>query len=237
MRASHLPVIVTALSLAGVGPYSFALRAEDSRDRLTPIVRTSIIADSSKYNRLLKNKLFVTPDEIARYVYLTNGKDGDRSAALYQAVEKKGAMPGNFWITATEASAAIPYPGGGEPALDIKSVTIQRYDAPLPASTAEAVHELWLAMLERSQPEAEIQVAPTAIFSATNPSGTKLRAMASWLEHNSISLALMVLGQDLINYTQMSAERRVKLAHEIEKESKRLLERAKKVPLRKSPKG
>jgi hypothetical protein len=33
-----------------------------------------------------KHKLFVTPDEVARYVFLTNrANDGDRSAAVYHA--------------------------------------------------------------------------------------------------------------------------------------------------------
>jgi hypothetical protein len=88
-------------------------------------------------------------------------------------------------------------------------------------------------MLERSQPEAEIQVAPTAIFSATDPSGTKLRAMASWLEHDSIGLAVIGLGQSLINYAQVSADERAKLARGIEEESKHLLRRVETLPRKK----
>jgi hypothetical protein len=133
------------------------LRAEDSRDRLTRIARTSILAESSELGRLLKKKLYVTRDEVARYPFLTNGNDGDRSVALYRAVGKAGSLPGNYWVTATEASIALDrcilYEGQKEPSFDPKSVLVQRYGAPLPASTAQAVHELWLAMLERSQPE------------------------------------------------------------------------------------
>jgi hypothetical protein len=207
------------------------IQAEDARDRLHRIARTSIIAGSTEYNRLLEKKLFVTRDDVARYLFLTNGRDGDRSVAVYQDVGKKRAIPGEFWITATVASTSIleciAYPGQEKPPLKPKDVVVQRYDAPLPASTAKVVHDLWLAMLERSQPEAEIQIAPTVIFSATNSSGTKLRAAASSLEENSISLKMMLLGEDLITYSQLPSSKRLKLAQAIEKEAKRLLERLK----------
>lgn len=218
-------VIGATLTIGALLFFPSEIRAKDSLDRLTRIARTSIIAESSQYNRLLEKKLFVTSNDIARYLYLTNGRDGDRALALHQAVGKKGTMPGNFWITATVASAPIPYAVRGEPAPDIKSVTVQRYDAPLPSSTAKVVQDLWLAMLERSQPEAAIQIAPTVVFSARSPSGNKLRAAAGSLEKNSISLEMMLLGEDLINYSQLPSSKRQKLAHEIEKHCSRLLKR------------
>jgi hypothetical protein len=230
MRASILPkVMVTALSLAGIGLYSSELRAEDSRDRLTRIARTSIIADSSEDGRLIRKKLFVTRDEVARYVFLTNGRDGDRSVALYRVARKPDSLLGNYWITTTEASTSllrcIPYEGQEEPSVKLQDVVVHRYNAPLPASTAQVVHQLWLAMLERSQPEDEISISPTGVFSATNASGTRLRAATSWLGDNSVSLAMMRLGESLINYPQVSTAKRAKLADQIEKESKRLLGR------------
>lgn len=225
-------IIGVILMIGALRFFSSEIRAEDARDRLTRIARTSIIAESSEYNRLLKRKLFVTRDEVARYLFLTNGMDGDRSVAVYQAAGKKRAMPGNFWITATVASTSIlrctSLPG--QEALDIKSVTVTRYDAPLPASTARAVHELWLATLERSEPEADIQVSPTGIFSATNTGGIKLRAATGSLENNSISLAMLALGQDLINYPQFPLSMRPRLARGIEEKAMRLLERARSSP-------
>jgi len=225
-----------ALSSAGIGLLCSNLWAEDSRDRLTRIARTSIIADSAELGRLLKKKLDVTRDDVARYLFLTNGSDGDRSAAVYRAIGKAGSLQGSYWVTATEASTAldrcIPYEGQEEPYVDPKSVVVQRYDAPLPASTAKAVHELWLAMLERSQPESEISIAPTGVFSATNAGGTRLRAATSWLGDNSISFAMVTMGETLIKYPKSPAAQRAKLADVIEKESKRLLERVRQVPIR-----
>lgn len=235
MRLSHLPIVTAAtLSLASIGLHSSNLRAEDPRDRLTRIARTSIIAESSEDGRLLKKKLFVTRDEVARYVFLTNGNDGDRSVALYRAPGKRGSLEGDYWITATEASTSlsrcIPYEGQQEPYVDPKDVVVRRYDAPFPASTAQVVHQLWLAMLERSQPEDEIQISPTGVFSATNASGTHLRAATSRLDDNSISLAMMQLGQSLIDYPQLPLSQRANVALEIEKESKRLADRVAKLP-------
>jgi hypothetical protein len=222
-----------AFSSAGIELFCSNLRAEDSRDRLTRVAPTSIIADSSELGRLLKKKLYVTRDDVARYVFLTNGNDGDRSVALYRAIGKAGSLQGNYWVTATEASTAldrcIPYEGQGEPYIDPKTVLVQRYDAPISASAAQAVHELWLAVLERSQPESEIQIAPTGVFSARNARGTGLRAATSWLGDNSISFAMMTMGETLIQYPKSPTAQRAKLAEVIEKECKRLLERVPQV--------
>lgn len=225
-----------ALASATIGLFCPRLRAEDSRDRLTRIARTSIIADSSELGRLLKKKLYVTRDDVARYVFLTNGNDGDRSVALYRAVGKGGSLQGSYWVTTTVASApldrCIPYEGQEEPYVNPKSVVVQRHDAPIPASTAEAVRKLWLAMLERSQPESQISIAPTGVFSATDLHGTRLRAATSWLGDNSISFAMMTMGWTLIEYPKKSAAERAKLADVIEKESNRLLERVRRIPIR-----
>src|SRR5438477_10691505 len=64
--------------------------------------KTSII--NKKHRSDYERKLFLTPDEMARYVFLTNRRDdGDRSAAVYRAQRKKKSLPGNYWVTATFA--------------------------------------------------------------------------------------------------------------------------------------
>ena len=135
----HAMAVAVALGSAGIGLFCPSLPAEDSRDRLTRIAGTSLIADSSELGRLLKKKLYMTGDDVARYVFLTNGNDGDRSVAVYRAVGKAGSLQGSYWVTSTEASTAldrcIPYEGQEEPSVDPKSVLVQRYDAPIPAST------------------------------------------------------------------------------------------------------
>ena len=224
------------LSFSGMGLICPILQAEDSRDRLHRIARQSIVSESSELGRLLKKKLYVTRDEVARYLFLTNGNGGDRSVALYRAIGKADSLPGSYWVTTTEASTAldlcIPYEGQKKAPVDPKSVAVERYDADLPASTALAVHELWLAMLERSQPESHLKISPTGIFSAANASGTRLRAATGWLGNTSISFEMMTLGETLIRYPKLPAAERTKLAGVIEKYSKRLLQRVRHLPMR-----
>ncbi len=177
----------------------------------------------------------MTHDDLARYLFLTNGSDGDRSVALHRAVGNPRSLEASYWVTATEASTAlhlcIAYDGQEEPEVDAKTVVVKRYDAALPGSTAHAVHELWLAMLERSQPENEIEISPTGVFSAANRNGTRLRAATSWLGDNSVTSAMMTLGETLIAYAKSPPAERAKFAHVIEKESKRLLERVRRIPI------
>jgi len=179
---------------------------------------------------LYESKLFVTKDDLARYVFLTNAKnDGDRSAAVYRALGKAGSLPGDYWITSTEASVALSdcIPTAVEKArVDPRSVKVRRADAPLPASTAQIVHELWVTMLEKSRiDERAVPCAPTAIISATTARGVRLKAVTVSLGEDSPCLALMRLGVSLINYSQSPASKRVEAAREIEKESTRLLKR------------
>lgn len=226
-RAKFLVVAIIAATV-GLHLYSTEARSEDPRDHLTRIDPTSIIGDSSEERSLYEHKLFVTKGDVAGYVFLSNGKDGDRSVAIYRASGKKGSLPGNYWVTATEASGRItlPVPGSKKPPVDPRTITVRRSDAPLPASTARVVHELWLAMLERSRPEGEFVLdSPTGIFSATSASGVPLRAATGRLQEDFVSLAAMQFGQSLINYSQSSASERVDYARKLENEANKLLKR------------
>ena len=46
----------------------------------------------AEHKAAYQRRLFVTKDDVARYVFLTNAKnDGDRSAAVYRAPGRKGS--------------------------------------------------------------------------------------------------------------------------------------------------
>lgn len=153
-RLAAILVVVVALPAfrlavaEGIDPYL-------AREGKTPII---IEESTSRYER----KLFLTPDEVARYVFLTNRyDDGDRSAAVYRARRKKGSLPGEYWLTATVAADSVRD--------DHRNVRVRRFDAPLPTSTADAVHDLWLTVLEQSRTDEEaIPVAPTGVLYVTN---------------------------------------------------------------------
>lgn len=166
-----------------------------------------------------KHKLCVTPDEMARYVFLTNrSNDGDRSAAVYYIRPKKGSLPGRYWITATVAADSLRE--------GIQNVRVRRYDAPLPASTANVLHKLWVAVLEQSRTDDEaIPTAPTGVLSVVTEGGACLSAVTTSLDEEFSCLALVRVGQSLIEYAKLPASRRMEAALKIEKESQRLLKR------------
>ena len=195
--------------------------------------RTSIVGleDTALY----EEKLFVTKDDVARYVFLTNGNfDGDRSVAVYRAPSKKGSLPGGYWVTSTEAPTSL-FTGDfttdkEKPRVNPRSLVIKRADAPIPGSTARVVHALWLKMLKGSPvDERAVLLAPTAIISATSADGVRMKAATvAWgVDPPCIdfSVALMRFGQSLINYPQLPKSQRVEAARKIERESQRMLKR------------
>jgi hypothetical protein len=193
--------------------------------------RTSIVGveDTALYER----KLFVTKDEVARYVFLTNANyDGDRSVAVYRASGKAGSLPGNYWITSTEVSTSLSaaIPTATEKArINPRTLKVHRADAPFPASAAKTIHELWVTMLERTRVEERaVPCAPTAVISAVSERGPRLKAITVSLGEDSPCLALMRLGQSLINYPQLSVERRGDAARKIEHDARLLLGRINK---------
>lgn len=179
---------------------------------------TSIIDRESRSR--YEAKLYVSPDEVARYVFLTNAwYDGDHSAAIYRVPRKKGSLPGDYWITATVAAESTR---GRR-----RNVSVRRYDAPLPESVANVLHELWVTTVEQTPVDEDaIPEAPTGIFSATTSKGVRLRAVTVSLhEQDSICGAMMDVGESLIKYAKLPASRRVEAARQIEQEIQRLLKR------------
>ena len=184
----------------------------------------------AKHTALYERKLFVTEDDVARYVFLTNGRnDGDRSAAVYRAPSKAGSLPDGYWITSTEASVSLLncIPTSVEKArVDLRSVKVRRADAPLPATTAKAVHKLWISIVERSRiDERAVPFSPTGIFAVITPTGERRSAVTAWQSQYAFCDALVGLGEFLFDYAKLPFEKRSQAADNIERESNRLLRR------------
>jgi hypothetical protein len=182
-------------------------------DRCLARVHTKSIID------VYERKLFVTPDEVARYVFLTNRRDdGDRSAAVYRAPGKKESLPDAYWVTVTEAPDRLT--------AATRNMRVERHDAPLPASAAHALHALWEGVLKQSPLDKHaIPCAPTAVFSVRTSGRAGLSAVTVDLEPDSLCVALINLGQSLVDYAKLPESQRVEGARKIEKESQRLLGR------------
>jgi hypothetical protein len=181
-----------------------------AREGKTPII-------DKKHRSDYERKLFLTPDEMARYVFLTNRRDeGDRSAAVYRTLFRKGSLPGDYWITATVATDSL---------IDHPSAAVRRFDAPLPASVAKVLHELWLAVCRQSHTDEEaLPSAPTGVFSVVAVGGARPTVVVvSLVDERSLCLSMLNLGESLIDYAKLPVFRRVDAARKIEKESQRLL--------------
>ena len=209
---SRLPWIVVAIVMSLIFP-PIEGRGEPAIDCLTRQGRKPHF--DKKDRARLENKLFLTAGDVARYVFLTNRQnDGDRSAAIYRSTREKRSVPEEYWITATVASDSI-----GD--ADSDNITVRRYDAPLPRSTAKAVRQLWLAVLNRTREGNVVICSPTGIFSTTTANGGYLEAVTVSLDGNCWEL--IQLGESLISYAQMPEAKRAVAARKLEKESHRLL--------------
>lgn len=205
--------LVIAMSIFGM---AMAAGADEclTREGKQPILSKE---DAFSYQR----QLFLTPDEVARYVFLTNRRnDGDRSAAVYRARPKKESLSGDYRVTATVAADSL---------TDHPNALVRRFDAPLPASVADVLHELWLAVCQQSRVDEEaIPSAPTGIFSVVIVRGPRLTVVTTSLaDEHSVCLSLLNLGESLINYAKMPESQRAEAARKIERESLRLLKRVK----------
>jgi hypothetical protein len=205
---AFLSVIATLIALVP----SFGVQGRSISECLARVETKSII---DEYER----RLFVTPDEVARYVFLTNRPDdGDRSAAVYRMRRKKGSLPGAYWVTVTEAPDSLR--------AETRNMRVERHEAPLPAAAAHALHAVWKAVLKQTPlDEHAIPCAPTAVFSVKTPGGVRLSAVTVDLPQDSICVDLITLGESLVNYSKLPVSRQVDAATKIEKESKRLLAR------------
>jgi hypothetical protein len=124
-------------------------------------------------------------------------------------------LPGDYWLTATVAADSLRE--------GILHVRVRRYDAPLPASTANVLHKLWLVMLGQSRTDDEaVSTAPTGVLSVVTESGARLTAVTTSLDEEFPCLALLRVGQSLIEYAKLPASLRLEAARQIEKESQRL---------------
>src|SRR4051812_18691998 len=86
-----LPVIATLVAATS----SFGIQRGSIGECLAREGGKSII--DKERRAVCERKLLVTPDEVARYVFLTTrGGDGDRSAPVYEASRKTGSLPGAF---------------------------------------------------------------------------------------------------------------------------------------------
>lgn len=181
------------------------------------------------YWKLLEQKLFVTPADIARFVQFPGATGAETAMAVYQASGKSSG----YRVTITQPSSSlwetVPQPGEQRNAKQ-RPITVERCDAPLPDSAARPIHEVWLTMLRqaKSEPKSEsISVDNTIeIFTAVAPDGKTLRGQSprELVKAGNVS-ALVDLVNSLIHYCDVPESERADMAKQIERDASTLLKR------------
>lgn len=171
---------------------------------------------SAETRALYERKLLVTKADLVRYVFLTNARDdGDGAVAIYQTRDANKSSPVTYSITAMVASDS----------LRAKHVVVRRHDAALPASTAAIVHKLWSEVLTRTRVQRWVLCGPMAIFSVATVNGVQVTAIAIGFDENSVARAMINIGEQLIEYPQLAANKRPAAARKIQQSSYQLLQR------------
>lgn len=181
------------------------------------------------YERLCREKLFVTPGEVARYFFVPIWRDPETLVSIHRSrPQRAGSLPGNYWVTVTRPTRRIDrlFTDPNAHPSEAKAIRVERRDAPIPESTAQAIHRVWLAMLRgaRARTRLDGQLDSDAMFfSATDAAGKTIRAEQYGLGDDGFELGQ--IGQFLIGYGYVSGRERAALAREIEAKASALYKR------------
>lgn len=215
--------ILVSYLLAGICSAAFAndRRPRTDDDHLIPIGGRIELA----YERLLNQRLFVTPANYARILNLASPASvGEFAISIYS--KRKNAD--EVWITTTRAERNLWYAEfGKDPDFPKKpAVKVARCDALFPQSIAVAVSEAIERMLRQSRPfskSGRIIVDATDVeYSVENQEGKRIRALLTPDSHGKRSDALRRLTQLLEEYCEGSPAGQAALEKKIEAEARRL---------------
>ena len=174
----------------------------------------------AEYSALIEKELHVTRGDLARFVQTPGPLNQPEIAvALDPDANKSG-----YTLTATKPTRILA-PFALQVRSGVKSWRVLRATAPLPKSTALAIHELWLTMLRQARTQPPTIVEGTCQeFSAVGPDGILLRAITQTLSGKT--LELVEIGFSLIDYCHLPVAKRAEAARKIEVRARSLRAKA-----------
>ncbi|HEV2803756.1 MAG TPA: hypothetical protein VGW57_02380 [Chthoniobacterales bacterium] len=224
----RLPLVIQIVLVLCVG-VSLECRASlPDDDHLVPLKEA--VGSSAAYQELWQRKLLLTPGETARFVSLPGTTGVETVISVYQASGKENSLPGDYWVTVTQASGRLwnCVAPGPRDHVDPQTIRVERCDVPIAQTTALALHKLWVTMLSQSrlqQKSNEIVVdSSSEIFSATNSNGIVLEGESSTSPGQNTK-ALIGIATSLMEYCGAPVAKRAELTRKIKKSTSNLLAR------------
>lgn len=229
-RVIQLVARISCLAITIVVVDTLAARLADD-DHLVPVSDFFLDKGSpgAMYRKLWQEKLFITPANVARYVYLPADASVEVAVAVWN---ETGPSNGNYFVTTTQPSKQLwqcidtgAQEMVGRKPLNKDSISVIRHEARLPNSTARAIKRVWVAMLLQVRPipsEPKALDSSTEIFSAPGPHGETLEGqIPTGATHKTI--ALFNIANMLADYCDSSDDERPTKAAKIEKACLELL--------------
>src|ERR1051326_950579 len=169
---------VAGYAIFGVVPHGGL--CEHPPDRLLRLEPGRAVFLDPSYERLCEKKLFVTRGDVARYFFVPIFKYPETVASVYRAPGRAGGLRGGFWLTVTRPTRRIAHLFDRRDAemSDARTIKVERRDAPMPESTANATHRVWMTMLQQAGPRTRLDLegdSDAMLFYATNHAGKILR--------------------------------------------------------------
>lgn len=225
IRSRHLArtVALSTLTLSIV-LFQNPLFAESEQNYLVPVNEEREAGEPfASYRKVIEQKLFVTPGDMARVVHLPGTIGVETVVSVYQKEPRKRDA---YWVTVTQPSDSLWNPEGENKESTSASAKVLRLDAPLPKSTALAIQKVWRAMLlgVREPPESKGLLVDSSIeiFSAAGENGRLLRGQVEGLPRGNVA-ALSHLADLLMAYPETPESQRADAAQRIEKKATVLL--------------
>src|SRR5437762_7951712 len=144
IKRSQMPWIIAVILCGSI----LRLDAKELADHLVPAEEYfgPKNYEQKGYWKLIEEKLFVTPGDIARFVQFPGAYGTETALSIYRA----SGNDHSYWVTITQPSSSLweraPHPEKREH-KDRSPIRVERCDASLPDSTAVAVRRVWLKML------------------------------------------------------------------------------------------
>jgi hypothetical protein len=219
-------IVVSAWLFGGEG-------AAAREDRLV-LIDSTIGMPVKDYRALLRRKLWLKPRPFARMLYLPFA-DGEAVVSVYAVKQRSESRP-EFYVVYTKAEKNIwakrmeGRVTTEDPGASAASVRVTQIKAPLPTSTAHAVHDAWVSMLLPNrivQPTAESRIildgSETEFF--VDDGTHTLQGALPAPRVTGDALRLLRIGQMLISYCEADPRSRAALAAAIERKSQQIVVR------------